>query len=95
VLIMPVHNPEVATFAARETGLKPALVLSGHDHGGQIRLPLIGSLARMPHNLGRRFDRGLFYIDGMPLIIGQGVGESGPRARLFCPPQIVLVTLRF
>jgi hypothetical protein len=92
VRIMLIHNPEVASHAAKE---RPNLMLSGHDHGGQIRLPLLGAIARMPHSLGQKYDRGLFKLDGTPLIIGQGVGESGPRARLFCPPQIVHVTLRF
>lgn len=89
------HNPEAAVNGLKEMRKKPALILSGHDHGGQIRLPFIGSVPRMPHRLGRRFDRGQFDIEGSTLIIGQGVGESGPRARLLCPPQIVFVTLHY
>ena len=93
-LILLSHNPELAVNGLKDMPRKPALILSGHDHGGQIRLPLIGSIWPMPHFLGRKFDRGIFDI-GAPLIIGQGVGESGPRARLFCPPQIVLITLKY
>ncbi len=91
-LIMMIHNPDLAPHAAK---FKPRLMLSGHTHGGQIRLPFFGAVPRLPHWLGRRYDRGAFFFDGSPLIISQGLGESGPRARLFCPPQIVLVTLRF
>jgi predicted MPP superfamily phosphohydrolase len=97
--IVMLHNPDLAQFAAR---YRPALMLAGHTHGGQIRLPLLGSVPSLPHHLGRRYDRGLFFFpmsEGpgaalAPLIIGQGLGESGPRARLFCPPQIVEVILR-
>lgn len=90
--IMLIHNPDLAPIAAK---YKPTLMLAGHTHGGQIRLPFIGPVPRLPHWLGRKYDRGQFAFDGVPLIIGQGVGESGPRARLFCPPQIVFVTLRY
>jgi predicted MPP superfamily phosphohydrolase len=97
--IVMLHNPDLAQFAAR---YRPALMVAGHTHGGQIRLPFLGSVSGMPHHLGRRYDRGLFFFPmsdapgaaPAPLIIGQGLGESGPRARLFCPPQIVEVILR-
>lgn len=93
--ILLVHNPEVAVRGVPDMPHLPTLMLSGHTHGGQIRLPFVGSLSAMPHNLGRWLDRGQFLIDGLNLIISQGLGESGPRARLFCPPEISLVTLKY
>lgn len=90
-VIALIHNPDLAPHAAK---FHPALMLSGHVHGGQIRLPFMGAIAPLPHHLGRKFDRGQFNVSNTPLIIGQGVGESGPRARLFCPPQIVQIELR-
>lgn len=92
MVITLIHNPDLAPHAAK---FHPKLMLSGHVHGGQIRLPFLGPVPPLPHHLGRSYDRGVFEFDTVPLIIGQGVGESGPRARLFCPPQIVEITLRF
>lgn len=92
VVIMLIHNPDLAAAAS---ACRPDLMFSGHLHGGQIRLPFLGPVPRLPHHLTRDIDRGLFSMDGIPYLIGQGVGESGPRARLFCPPQILEVTLRF
>jgi predicted MPP superfamily phosphohydrolase len=94
-LILAVHNPEVAVKGLPDVTHRPVLVLSGHDHGGQIRLPFFGSVSAMPHGMGRWLDRGRFVIDGIEFLIGQGVGESGPRARLFCPPEILFVTLKY
>ncbi|MFA5853542.1 MAG: metallophosphoesterase [Patescibacteria group bacterium] len=95
--LVMLHNPDLATPAAKllQKGPGKIVFFSGHTHGGQIRLPFIGSIMRLPHYLGRYFDRGLFSFEGVPLVLGAGLGESGPRARLFCPPEIVLVEVRF
>jgi predicted MPP superfamily phosphohydrolase len=94
--IVMLHNPDLAPPAAALLKTRPGktVFFSGHTHAGQIRLPWIGSVAKMPHHLGRKFDRGVFAFDGIPLIIGAGTGESGPRVRLFCRPEIVLAELR-
>ncbi len=95
--VVLLHNPDLAPHAAglltKRSG--PSVMLAGHTHGGQIRLPLVGSVPALPHHLGRAYDRGLFAFEGVPLVIGTGAGESGPRARLFCPPEIALVTVRY
>lgn len=95
--LVMLHNPDLAHPAAKllQTRSGKAVFFSGHTHGGQIRLPIIGPIMRLPHYLGRRFDRGVFSFDGVPLVIGAGLGESGPRARLFCPPEIVEITVCF
>lgn len=68
------------------------LVLCGHTHGGQIRLPIIGSVV-IPSKLGRRADLGHRVINGVPTFITRGLGEVLCRARLLCPPEIVLIEL--
>ena len=67
------------------------LVLSGHTHGGQIRLPLLGALWPIPAKLGRAVDHGRKLIHGIPLIVSNGLGETDGRLRLFAPPQVVVV----
>ncbi|PIR94286.1 hypothetical protein COT97_02245 [Candidatus Falkowbacteria bacterium CG10_big_fil_rev_8_21_14_0_10_39_11] len=88
--ILLAHNPEVILKPASE---KFDLVLSGHTHGGQIRLPFIGSLSSLPTKLGRKFDMGLFQLDKNQLYISKGLGESGPRARLFCRPELTVLNI--
>ncbi|HLD18379.1 MAG TPA: metallophosphoesterase [Patescibacteria group bacterium] len=86
------HNPDVVSFPrARFVDF----VISGHTHGGQIRLPWIGSLAHMPTALGNAFDKGLFSFNGQSLFITSGAGEMGPRARLFDPPEIAFLDIHF
>ena len=68
------------------------LIVAGHTHGGQIRLPFIGPVPSLPTQLPRSYDQGLFQIDqNTVLAITRGVGESGPRARLFAPPEILVL----
>jgi len=69
------------------------LYLCGHTHGGQVRLPLVGALVTLAV-YGKRWEAGRYAEGGMTAYVTRGVGlEGGPvtRARLLCPPEIVLV----
>ena len=87
------HNPDAVL--SQITIEKADLVVSGHTHGGQIRLPWLGSISDIPDLLGRDYDQGLFEYQGTNLLISSGLSETGPRARLFNPPEIVLLNLWF
>ncbi len=67
------------------------LVLSGHTHGGQVCLPLLGALWPIPCKLGRKLYRGRTVVNGVPCVISNGLGETDGRLRLFSAPQIVVV----
>jgi uncharacterized protein len=67
------------------------LVLAGHTHGGQVRLPFIGPLWPIPAKLGKAVDRGRKIVNGTPCIISNGLGETDGRLRVGSPPQIVCV----
>lgn len=82
-----VHNPDLVLDLKADQRID--YMLAGHTHGGQIRLPLIGPVPNLPTKLGRAYDKGLFDYQGQKLFITSGIGESGPRARLFNPPEIV------
>lgn len=85
------HNPD---YILDPTADRVDLVISGHTHCGQIRLPWIGPVPPLPTTLGRGWDCGLFDYDGGQLWITSGVGETGPRARLFNPPTIDVLTIK-
>ena len=82
------HEPDWAQEAA-ECGA--FLQLSGHTHGGQIRLPGKGALALPPG--GRRYEMGRYSIGAMTLYVSRGVGTYRPPARFRCPPEVTLITL--
>ena len=68
------------------------LMLCGHVHGGQIRLPIIGSIF-VPSRYGRRFDMGTFDENGTQMVVSRGL--SGKEALRFrCNPQVVRLVLR-
>jgi predicted MPP superfamily phosphohydrolase len=87
--ILLVHVPDFADLAAA-TG-KFALELSGHSHGGQIVLPLIGAPVLPP--LGRKYPRGLYRINGMYHYTSKGTGTATIPFRFDCPPEITVFTL--
>lgn len=79
-----VHHPGVAPGAMR---LGAEIVLAGHTHGGQLRLP--GRWAAYTSSeMPRRQAAGLFRIGDAQLCICRGMGDAGLDFRLFCPPQI-------
>lgn len=70
------------------------MVLAGHTHGGQLRVPGIGALVTNC-DLPRRQARGLSSWDGVPLHVSAGMGASPySNYRLFTPPEATLLTLR-
>ena len=90
VLLMS-HNPDAILFDESRTA---DLIVSAHTHGGQIRLPFIGPVAFVPTTLGNEYDQGFFNFAGTNLFITSGLGETGARARLFNPPEIVILELK-
>lgn len=82
------HEPEFA----EQTAVQGAFAqLSGHSHGGQVRLPCAGPVG-LPLD-GHRHFSGLSDAGGMPVYTSRGVGVYRPPARLNCPPEVTLVTL--
>ena len=67
-------------------------MLSGHNHGGQIRLPAFGPVF-MPSIYSRRFDRGFFRSGPTLMYVSEGIAGTHP-ARYGCPPEICRFTLR-
>jgi predicted MPP superfamily phosphohydrolase len=67
------------------------LMLSGHSHGGQIRLPFIGPLILPP--LGKKYTEGLYRFGRMQLYVNRGIGTVGLPLRLNCPAEITHITL--
>ena len=68
------------------------LVLAGHNHGGQVRLPGFGPIL-MPSRYSRHFDRGFFRAGDSVLYVSQGVGGKHP-IRFGCTPEVTRFTLR-
>lgn len=82
------HNPDVfPTMPARFS-----VVLAGHTHGGQVRLPLVGRLV-VPSEYGQRYAAGLKVEDGRSLFVTTGVGTSVLPVRFGVPPEVALLTL--
>jgi predicted MPP superfamily phosphohydrolase len=84
------HSPDIVLHLA---GHQPGLILAGHTHGGQIRLPLVGAVLTESH-IPRRLAMGLHGYQGTQLFVSRGVGYSGLDLRLGCPPEVALLTLR-
>ena len=91
VLLMS-HAPDYVDFVVNHPRAPLIdLMLSGHSHGGQVRLPLLGPLVLPP--LGRKYVEGLFRFNRMQLYVNRGLGTVGIPIRLNCPPEITLITL--
>jgi len=69
------------------------LVLSGHAHGGQFRIPLLGGLIAPGQGFFPEYDSGLYRKDNTNLAVSRGLGNSLFPFRLNNPPEILLITL--
>ena len=87
--ILLAHEPDFADASAA-TG-RFDLQISGHSHGGQVVLPLIGPPI-LP-DLGRKYPSGLYKVGNMYQYTTRGVGTSLPPVRFNCRPEITVLTL--
>jgi predicted MPP superfamily phosphohydrolase len=83
------HTPDNIAWARRE---HIDLVLAGHVHGGQIRLPVLGSVF-VPSRYSRQYDCGTFYRSPTVMHVSRGLAGQHPL-RFFCNPEVTRITLR-
>lgn len=86
------HRPELISYYAR-AGFD--VVLAGHAHGGQIRLPYIGALYAANQGFLPRYTSGIHTMAATTMIVSRGLGSSRRMpVRFFNRPEIVIVRLR-
>lgn len=84
------HQPEdVENYAAAGFDL----VLTGHAHGGQFRLPWIGGLVAPGQGFFPKYDAGLYRVDSTDMVVSRGIGNSSIPLRFNNPPEVVLIIL--
>ena len=88
-VILLLHEPDLADAYGPDG--RCVLQLSGHSHGGQVRLPGTGALI-LPY-LGQKYDFGLYQINDMWLYTNRGLGNISVPMRLNCAPEVTLFTL--
>lgn len=84
------HEPQ---YFARYAGTGVDLVLSGHAHGGQFRLPFVGGIVAPDQGFLPEYTAGEYYMNGTEMIVSRGLGNSVIPVRLFNYPEIVCVDL--
>jgi uncharacterized protein len=84
-----VHEPDYFPTMVKLTPMQ--LQLSGHSHGGQVRLPSVGPLI-LPR-FGRIYHTGLYEVNGRFVYSGRGLGMVGLPLRFNCPPELTEITL--
>jgi hypothetical protein len=84
------HNPDL--FLEPSFRARPPLLLAGHTHGGQVRLPLVGAPFLLSGH-GRAFASGRLTLGPSLVHVSRGVGTIALPMRLFCPPEVTVVRL--
>ncbi|MCI1775568.1 MAG: metallophosphoesterase [Paenibacillus lautus] len=89
--LLLMHEPDYADTAA---AYPFHLQLSGHSHGGQIRLPWMGEVITPPG--AKRYVQGLYTVgsQGMQLYVNRGIGTTHLPFRFLCKPELTVLTLR-
>lgn len=90
VAVVLMHNPDTFEHWSRPGA---AVILSGHTHGGQVNLPVIGPPI-VPSRYGAKYAQGLFRRGDAHLYVNRGVGLIYPPVRFNCPPEIALIELQ-
>jgi len=70
------------------------LILSGHAHGGQFRIPLIGGLVAPNQGLFPQYDAGLYTREHTIMLISRGIGNSAMPFRINNRPEVIVIELQ-
>ena len=84
------HRPEHFNVYQRKN---IDLVLSGHAHGGQFRLPFLGGVIAPDQRLFPRYDAGAYTENGTTMVVSRGIGNSIIPLRINNRPEIVIIEL--
>lgn len=91
--ILLTHAPDAALRLPPRADGGPSLVLCGHTHGGQIRIPGWGAPMTHSRLASRRHADGVFEVAGTQVVVSRGFGTAHVPLRFACPPEIGLLTL--
>lgn len=91
--VMLSHRPEAFAFKYACQDWDPDLVLSGHTHGGIVRLPLVGGLVAPIQGIFPDYCYGEYRLYDTEMIITSGLAGYGWVPRIYNPPEICVVTL--
>ena len=83
--IVLAHNPDTALYARH---LRPGVMLSGHTHGGVVRIPFYGSPLKSILRIGKEFYSGLNRYEDFYIYTNRGLGTFWVRIRINCPPEV-------
>ena len=86
------HRPELFEVYA-SSGVD--IVLSGHAHGGQFRLPFVGGLVAPNQGLFPKYDAGLYTKENTNMIVSKGIGNSILPFRFNNRPEVILIELKY
>ena len=88
--ILLAHNP---TYFEEYASRKPDLVLSGHVHGGLVRLPFFGGVISPSYELFPKYDGGRFECGNAIMILGRGLGMHSIGFRMWNPAELVVIEI--
>ncbi len=80
-------------WAEKYPDLPVDLILSGHAHGGIVRLPGIGGLLNVNHSLGAEYESGVYQGETFKMVVSRGLGNSIPVPRFLNRPEVVKIIL--
>ncbi len=86
------HEPQLIADYSAHGNID--LVLTGHAHGGQFRLPFIGAVYAPDQGLNPEYTEGMYKMGDTSMIVSRGIGNSAFPVRVFNYPEIIRITLK-
>jgi uncharacterized protein len=88
------HSPDILPIITGELSISEdlRLILAGHTHGGQVRIPLVGALI-VPSSYGQKYAAGHITENNVDMFVTTGIGTSILPFRFLVPPEIAVLTI--